>query len=556
MFDVKLAGDCFLFLNGLRLKAVEEASISYSNGYSVAKILGNKIGVATQNSPTQTVFSFSKILNSEEDLLNYISGKKIKGSIQAGSRSYGFDESYLESYSVNCAVGSLPKSSVSLNVFDGAINDYSANFTGYYPSFFNRSFETKQTLFNGSESYSTLVKPSGIGWFFKNNAYLSRDGGPFHTKAKNGNTVALLWGSGEIRQTVEFPYQKDNVVISFWATNALSLSGKELSLYVDNVKKQELPGTGFNNSGVFKNYSFSGVTISEGFHEISIATTGAVVDNNPLYATVIDNIVAENDDSFVSQGDIIMQCDNSTTNRIVGIDYSIKSTNTPVYCLGSVYPRVRFVPPLEYSCAVQMDLDDTFISNSADFISNKENKLISVSIKGNVKPKNNFVIITGSEITWTGAKKAAENLGGRLAVLDTFEKQRSIRSVFTSEVGNNKSLWIGARNTGGYGWRWLNDSLVEDGYTNWGNGEPNNYSNNEFYAGVWFKGQAEINDYIWNDFSLNQANAIGYIVEFLTTETLRDIQTIVIPKASLVSEQMSISSQGSLRLNLTYQGHS
>jgi hypothetical protein len=45
-------------------------------------------------------------------------------------------------------------------------------------------------------------------------------------------------------------------------------------------------------------------------------------------------------------------------------------------------------------------------------------------------------------------------------------------------------------------------------------------------------------------------------VEFLTTETLRDIQTIVIPKASLVSEQMSISSQGSLRLNLTYQGHS
>jgi hypothetical protein len=80
------------------------------------------------------------------------------------------------------------------------------------------------------------------------------------------------------------------------------------------------------------------------------------------------------------QGDISITSDNSSSNRVVGFDYSIKMTRKPIYTIGSQLPSVvELIPPLEYSAAVQIEIDDAFMANSQNFITQKQNKTISFS---------------------------------------------------------------------------------------------------------------------------------------------------------------------------------
>jgi len=86
--------------------------------------------------------------------------------------------------------------------------------------------------------------------------------------------------------------------------------------------------------------------------------------------------------SIPNQGSISLSCDNSTTNRVVGFDYSIKITRKPIYTIGSKYPfEVVTFKNIEYSASVQIDVDDAFLQNSFNFLSARENKTVSFSIK-------------------------------------------------------------------------------------------------------------------------------------------------------------------------------
>lgn len=80
-----------------------------------------------------------------------------------------------------------------------------------------------------------------------------------------------------------------------------------------------------------------------------------------------------------------ISCDNVSSNRVVGFDYSIKINRKPVYSIGSSSPvDIDTIPPLEYSAAVQIEVDDAFLENSQSFITNKENKTVSISIDSDV----------------------------------------------------------------------------------------------------------------------------------------------------------------------------
>ena len=90
-----------------------------------------------------------------------------------------------------------------------------------------------------------------------------------------------------------------------------------------------------------------------------------------------------------------------------------------------------------------------------------------------------YLINKESGITWTGANREASGMGGRLAILDTAEKNNRVPQ-------HNYAMWIGANDTGTEGtWRWINNTTFWTGtastggsvggaYNNWAAGQPDN----------------------------------------------------------------------------------
>jgi hypothetical protein len=128
-----------------------------------------------------------------------------------------------------------------------------------------------------------------------------------------------------------------------------------------------------------------------------------------------------------------------------------------------------------------------------------------------------FEIITGS-FTWSGARTDAESRGGRLAVLNTEEKNNK------APTQTQSTLWIGATDTGVEGtWRWIDGTLLNDGYTNWSIGEPNDAGGVEEYATRLGNIHGSL-AYKWNDLA-NTHPTDGYIIEYGILETKNQITT-------------------------------
>lgn len=97
---------------------------------------------------------------------------------------------------------------------------------------------------------------------------------------------------------------------------------------------------------------------------------------NMAGSSSIDNFYIPN------QGSILLSCDNSSTNRVIGFDYSIKCTRRPIYKIGSKFPtEVSLVGPLEFAASVQIDVDDAFLSNSMAFLTQRQNKTVNFAVK-------------------------------------------------------------------------------------------------------------------------------------------------------------------------------
>lgn len=210
------------FVSGQEVLGIESLDVAYSNSLSTAKLLGFANGHTIVTGPTKQDVSISRNLIYQDPILNYTGAVNMSGSINYNDDSYGFNSGYLETYSVNCAVGSIPKVSASISVYDEMVR------------------------------------------FDKNN-------------------------------------------------------------------------------------------------EGSVATPNIFIPN---------------------QGSITLTCDNSSTNRVVGFDYSVKISRKPIYSIGSLFPsEVITFPILEYTASVQIDVDDAFLQNAHSFLSQLQEKTVSFTIR-------------------------------------------------------------------------------------------------------------------------------------------------------------------------------
>ena len=137
-------------------------------------------------------------------------------------------------------------------------------------------------------------------------------------------------------------------------------------------------------------YGFNSGYMTEYMLNFAIGSIPKVTTN----FTIFDSIISGNDSSSAFSFDDYLlpyqsacqiTCDNATSNRVVGFDYSVKINRKPIYTIGSsLAAEVESIPPLEYSASVQIEIDDAFLQNSQNFLTNKENKNVSLSIDSDV----------------------------------------------------------------------------------------------------------------------------------------------------------------------------
>lgn len=118
MFDAKLNHDSRFFSDGYELSGIENITLSYKNPVNLSKFMGTVNGFATLNGPTNQQVSFSRFLTYSDPVLNYTGENPISGSIYYNDEHYGFESGYLLDYSLNCAVGSVPRVSANFQVAD------------------------------------------------------------------------------------------------------------------------------------------------------------------------------------------------------------------------------------------------------------------------------------------------------------------------------------------------------------------------------------------------------------------------------------------------------
>tara|TARA_Y100000004_G_C8949126_1_gene427667 strand:- start:1203 stop:1997 length:795 start_codon:yes stop_codon:yes gene_type:complete len=223
MYGSTLNYESHFYLSTRELSGIESLNIAYQNSQNTSKLVGYKKGATTIQGATSQSLTLARNLIYNDPLLEYTGENKIvSGSFNyENNASYGFNSGYLTEYSVNCAVGSIPKVNTTIAVYD---------------------------------ELASGVNLSGAG-----------------------------------AQAIYVP----------------------------------------------------------------------------------------------SQGSITATCDNSTTNRVVGFDYSLTVPRKPYYSIGSETPiEVKYIPPIQYSATVQIEVDDAFMQSGYSFLENeKEGKNVSFSIK-------------------------------------------------------------------------------------------------------------------------------------------------------------------------------
>ena len=127
MYGTTLNYDSHFFISGQdgtpsarELSGINSIDIGYQNSSNIAKPLGSTKGVITVAGATNQTVSFSRSLIYNDPVLDFTGDSKVmKGSFNYNNNtSYGFESGYLQSYSVNCAVGSVPKVNSSFVVYD------------------------------------------------------------------------------------------------------------------------------------------------------------------------------------------------------------------------------------------------------------------------------------------------------------------------------------------------------------------------------------------------------------------------------------------------------
>lgn len=106
------------FITGQEVVGIESIDINYSNSPTVNKILGSTRGLTTIGSNTQQKLSITRNLIYSDPFLSYTGSFNITGGINYDNKSYRFNSGYLDEYMVSCAVGSIPKVTANITIYD------------------------------------------------------------------------------------------------------------------------------------------------------------------------------------------------------------------------------------------------------------------------------------------------------------------------------------------------------------------------------------------------------------------------------------------------------
>ena len=178
---------------------------------------------------------------------------------------------------------------------------------------------------------------------------------------------------------------------SFTTVNGATVGQLSISknlIYIDPIldytgSSQVFGHIEYNNKG----YGFSNAYLTEYMVNCAVGSIPKVSSNFIIFDEIVETDIASSNTIppviyIPNQGSISLTCDSSTTNRVIGFDYSIKINRKPVYIIGSKNPyEVVTFDNIEYTASVQIDVDDAFLQNSFNFLTSRENKTVSFSIK-------------------------------------------------------------------------------------------------------------------------------------------------------------------------------
>ena len=105
------------YLNGILLSGVTDINGSYSISQEPINIIGKGYVYPAKQGNMIGNFSIQKYYIGDEPLLDYIDKTPIKGSINYGNKSIGFDNGFLTEYSFSAGIGQIPQAQASINVY-------------------------------------------------------------------------------------------------------------------------------------------------------------------------------------------------------------------------------------------------------------------------------------------------------------------------------------------------------------------------------------------------------------------------------------------------------
>jgi hypothetical protein len=120
------------YIQNQEVLGIESIDINYSNSPTVNKILGSTKGLTTISTITQQKLSIVRNLIYDDPFLSYTGSSNIDGGINYQNKTYRFNSGYLDEYMVSCAVGSIPKVTANITIYDEMKTG--ANFSSSAPS--------------------------------------------------------------------------------------------------------------------------------------------------------------------------------------------------------------------------------------------------------------------------------------------------------------------------------------------------------------------------------------------------------------------------------------
>lgn len=108
------------YITGQELLGIESLDVSYSHSVNISKYLGftNTAQTTISGPVTQKISISRNLIYSDPVALLVDSANSFSGSLNYNGINYGFRSGYIDEYMINCAVGSVPKISTNISVYD------------------------------------------------------------------------------------------------------------------------------------------------------------------------------------------------------------------------------------------------------------------------------------------------------------------------------------------------------------------------------------------------------------------------------------------------------